>query len=220
MRRITIATLAVQLLLPSFASAQKGFEGVVEIRMGSAVDAATPMTATMWAKGNKSRIEMSGGPAAMTMIRDGAGRLIMLVPQQKKYYIMASSADQLRGANTKPVRIAKLGRSETIAGARCDWYRMGREGEQPAEVCVARGLGTLGADLSSANGGGWSTDADLKALRAEFGDEFFPLRQKDSAGKVIYEVTKVERMAVSDGRFAPPAGWSELVTPGAPRSKR
>lgn len=208
---------AVALLLPgSPAVAQQPFEGTLTMKMG--IEPGTkPKIATVWAKGGKMRMEIAGGEQTMTVLADGRGSVTMLMPAQKKYYVMMSTAEIAKGAATGQVTLKKLGRSGAFGGYRCEWYLLGRGKNPSFEACVTRELGSLGIDMAAQGGQGGLTDADLKAFRKEFGNDFFVLQQKGEGGEVLYEVTRVEKTRVADDRFLPPAGYTELKMPGAAR---
>lgn len=206
------------LLLPMLTAAgQEPFEGIVTMKMGVGEPGAGPKVATVWAKGGRMRMEMAGGEQTMTVLADGKGAITMLIPQQKKYYVMMNTAELAKSAQTGEVTLKKLGRSGSFAGYRCDWYQLGRKANEMFEACVTRDLGSLGIDMAAQGGEGALTDADLRAFRKEFGNNFFVMQQKGDSGKVLYEVTKVEKTKVADERFLPPAGYTELKMPGAPR---
>jgi hypothetical protein len=209
------ALLAGLLLPPTPGEAQEPFEGVVTMKMNPSGPDQEQMVATIWAKGARMRMEMTGRGQAMTMLADGKGAITMLVPQEKKYYVMMNAAELAKAANAGQVTLKKLGRGGSYAGYRCEWYAMGRKGMESFDVCVTRDLGSLGMDLSGRGNSGL-TDADIKALRAEFGNNFFVLLQMAEGGKVLYEITKVERTKVADDRLVPPAGYTEVKLPGAP----
>lgn len=213
---ILCAALSLGFLPPARAAAQEPFEGMLTMKMGGD-PGETPKIATIWAKGGKMRMEMAGGEQTMTVLADGKGSVMMLMPEQKKYYVMMSTAEIAKMAATGAVTLKKLGRSGRFAGYGCDWYAMARQGNESFDACVTRDLGSLGIDLAAQGGQSGLTDADLKAFRKEFGNNFFVLQQKGEGGKVLYEVTKVEKTRVADDRFVPPAGYSELKMPGAAR---
>ena len=55
---------------------------------------------------------------------------------------------------------------------------------------------------------------DLKRLRAQVGNNFFVLWMANAEGKVLYEVTKVDKTAVPDERLTLPAEYTEMKRPG------
>jgi hypothetical protein len=77
------------------------------------------------------------------------------------------------------------------------------------EVCITTTLGFVGIGPS-----GPFQAADDAALRQQFGSGFLILKSPDTGDGVAYEVTRIERTAVSDDRFTPPAGYTEFRQPG------
>lgn len=212
----TRAAIALLLVPGVPALAQQPFEGTLTMKMGIE-PGKTAKVATVWAKGGKMRMEMAGGDQTMTVLADGRGSVMMLMPAQKKYYVMMSTSEIAKTAATGQVTLRRLGRSGSFGGYRCEWYLLGREKNPSFEACVTRELGSLGIDMAAQGGQGGLTDADLKAFRKEFGNNFFVLQQKGDGGEVLYEVTRVEKTSVADDRFLPPAGYTELKMPGAAR---
>lgn len=207
-RRLSVfAVLVCATVSPAFAQA---FEGVVTMKLAAGATAAT-----VYAKGARARYEMNAGGRQMVMLVDANGAVTMLVPEMKKYMVMTNVAEQAKkAASDGPLQFKKAGKQASYAGYKCEVYTMGRAGGDQTQACITGELGSLGADLSSASGSGVMSADDLKRLRAEFGNNFFVLWMAGADGKVLYEVTKVEKTAVPDERLTLPAGYTEMKGPG------
>lgn len=94
-----------------------------------------------------------------------------------------------------------------MAGHDCRYYRLRdpngvQDGDQ---VCVTTAFGFAGMGPGAAG-----ARLDDMALRQQFRDGFMILKSRDAQGQVEYEVTAIERTAVADDMFEPPAGYAEL----------
>ena len=208
--RLTSSILLSLLALAATAapSAAQAFEGVVTMKLASGATAAT-----VYAKGNRARYEMNAGGREMVMLIDN-GTLRMLIPGQKMYMTMANVADAAKAqAASGPIEFKKTGKQASYAGYKCDVYTMGRTGGDQSQACITSELGSLGTDLSAGAGSSAMSADDLKRLRAQFGNNFFVLWMANAEGKVLYEVTKVEKTAVPDDRLALPEGYTEMKAP-------
>jgi hypothetical protein len=151
----------------------------------------------------------------MVMLVEADGTMRMLMPGQKIYMTMRGVAAAAKKEAAKgPVQFKKQGKQGTYAGYKCEMYEMSRGAGEQSQSCITGELGTLGSDLSAASGSGMLSADDLKRLRAEFGNNMFVLWIAGADGKVVYEVTKVEKTSVSDEKLAVPAGYTEMKGPG------
>jgi hypothetical protein len=199
-----VAGLAVT-AAPAFA---QQFEGVVSLKLGGAAAAAT-----VYAKGNRARYEMSAGPRQMVMLVDGTGTMTMLMPEQKMYMVMNLAEQAKKQAAPGTMEFKKTGKQGSYAGYACEMYTMTHpRGEY--QSCITSQLGFLGADLTAGSGSGLISPDDVKRLRAQFPNGYFLLWMSSADGKVLFEVTKVEKTPVADDRLAVPAGFTEMKRPG------
>jgi len=206
----SVFTLLVALAAGAAPAAAQAFEGIVTMKL-----AGGATSATVYAKGSRARYEMNAGGQEMVMLTDNAGTVTMLIPGQKKYMVMRGVADLARKESAKGnLEFKKVGKQGSYAGYKCDMYAMSRGSGEQTQMCITGELGSLGADLSSASGSGVMSADDLKRLRDQFGSSFFILWMAGADGKVLYEVTKVEKTAVPDERLALPAGYTEMKGPG------
>jgi hypothetical protein len=157
-------------------------------------------------KGARWRMEMEMDGDRGAIVRDENGRLMSVMDDTRQYAFLPQIPDEEEDALT----FVPLGRSETIAGYRCDHYRVvDPSGIQDGDtVCVTTELGWVGFGP-----GGPMSPAEERSMRAQFGDGFLILRTVDGRGDGESVVTRVERTAVSDALFAPPAGYTELGAP-------
>jgi hypothetical protein len=176
------------------------FEGVITM-LSTSGGARDEMVLRI--KGARWRMEMEMDGDRGAMIRDENGRLISVMDDTRQYAFLPQIPDEEGDALT----FVPLGRSETIAGYRCDHYRVADpSGIQDGDtVCVTTELGWVGFGP-----GGPLGAADERAMRAQFGDGFLILRSVDGQGDGESVVTRVERTAVDDALFAPPAGYTEV----------
>lgn len=163
------------------------------------------------------RIDMNGQGRQSAMIMDPAShKMYMLLPQQKSYMEMQvpdaadldSSAD-----NVKPV---KTGKSEVIAGHKCEYWTVKEEKGQ-VDICLARDMGGFQAfsNQSIGNGAAW---------QEAIGKDSFPLKvvmHDDGEEKVALVATSVEARALDASLFTPPASYKKMQMnmkmPGSPR---
>jgi hypothetical protein len=185
----------------SAASAGGDFEGVVTVRTFDEGE-STVMTITV--KGTNWRMDTEMEGERGSIIRTADGRLIALMHDERQYHVSTPPADG--GDATTYVR---LGESETVAGHRCEYYRMDEPGgpQDGDQVCVTTALGFVGVR----SGGGVGDDE--RAIREQFRDGFMILKSRDAGGRVESEVTGIERRRVGDDAFEPPPGYSRLGVP-------
>lgn len=202
-------------VLATPVAAQDTFEGVIAMTMNAG---EKPMPATVWVKGNKAKYQMSSGGEMGDMIVDGSGRMLMLVPKQKQYMVIDmggvnAQADKALTAMT----YSRTGKSETIAGMPCDYWKTVQDKKVTGESCMTSSLGWVGVDLT---GKGTLSKEMLAQFRRSFPKGAFPLKVIDAeTGKAMLVVTKVEKRSVPDDTFLPPAGFTEIKMPGAPGAK-
>lgn len=210
------APLLLLATLVSPAAAQSQFEGVIQMTLTSG---DKPMPATVYVKGGRARYDMGADADLGGMIMDGQGKTTMLMPKQKSYYV-ADLGHMLAAAREKmgPTTYVRTGKSETIAGMSCDYYRTTRDKDVLGDSCMTTALGFVGVDLSGKQG--LMSDEELAEMRKQFPKGAFPLKVLAAeTGKPMFVVTKVERKAVPDDAFRPPAGWTEMTMPGAAAAK-
>ena len=118
-----IATIALAAVAP--AGAQQPFQGAITTRMTA--EDGTTHDATFLVKGNRVRMEMAApnGEGTFAMITDrDAKKSWMLMPGRQMYMERDLDAAPPAGMPPRPERakaaITWTGKSETIAGMKCD----------------------------------------------------------------------------------------------------
>jgi hypothetical protein len=181
----------------------------------------------------------------MVMLSEAdAEKQIMLVPERKQWIDMKVMLERMaammertgRGAAPQtrargPADIRATGKSETIAGTRCEHYLI-VSGASETDVCAATGLGwqtgappSMGSPTASMGGGaagaageapGGLSDLQVAVLRQRFANGFFPLKiTSTSNGKgMTIEAVELTRKTLEDGLFQPPADYQEMRLPG------
>jgi hypothetical protein len=195
---VTAGILAVQ--HPAGPAAQQRFEGVITMKVGMAKGQG--VETHLYLKGAQARMERTG--AVGVLIRDSNGRLMTVMDGAKRYVVFGKASES-------GLKFEAIGKSETVAGYRCKYYKVIHtdKKQEDTEACVTGAFGFVGLGI-----GGDSRGLDELALRSQFGDGFLVLKVLDSKGATSTEVIKVERRAVSDAMFAPPAGYIETKLPG------
>ena len=216
-------------------AAQTGFDGVITFKQQD--DDGKISTFTQTTKGRKIRLDGMGGQESGAMIMDGDAQTMMMVsPKEKKVFVMTEqdakqmaemmgpTAEQMKaqsdtGEDAK-FRFKNTGRSETVAGIRCQvWHGTYDDGSgEPKEgdACVAQGVGFALGDMLAANP---MMQRDRRHMRQL--EQFRSLTAggkgvlkatsiKDGKTRVEFEATSVEPKTVSDDAFKPPAGYQEV----------
>jgi hypothetical protein len=202
---VSVLAAAGLVLLPGMSAAQGAFEGVIT---ATTIDDGARNEQIMHFKGPRSRIEMNFDGERGTIIRDGNGRLLSLIDETRQYMLFPELSDDDDDAS----RFVATGQSETVAGYSCQYYRI----EDPTGIqdgdlsCITTALGFVGF-----GGTGPIAAAEERAIRAQFKDGFMVLKTLDAGGVTEFEVTRVERTAVSDALFEIPPDYTEFTVPGA-----
>jgi len=190
-----------------------GFEGDIAMHM------TTPRGAedvTFLTKGGKLRVDAPAhnGETAHVVFDPQTGKTLVILDAQKMYMELDKPALAPPPGHTPPAapQIVKTGKHETIAGTDCeDWTVTEANGKHVA-LCVAQGISFF--DFTSMGPGGTPPSPWIDELKTQ---QYFPLRavDTDASGKETsrMEVTKIEKKAVDDALFAPPAGYRTLAMP-------
>lgn len=190
------------------------FQGVIamQVRMGSA-DGKMLQTAEYVVKGNRVRVDLPGAMGGVAMLVDlEARRMTVLMTGRQQYLEQpwrdpAEVAAAATAGGAQP-RVTRTGRSETIAGIRCEHVSIA-SGTQTADVCLTTALGRLA--LNPMDGMGRASGiADWQQV---LGRDGFPLRVTLPDGTVGLEVTRVERKRIANERFTVPLSYTRLDAP-------
>ncbi len=234
---------------PRASRAQTGFSGTITYRTHGPDSAGGVLVESQ--KGSKVRIEGFGGRGDSTASRGGmiydqsSGSAILVLPAQRVFVRISReqlqaqadtvAAHQAPGAGTDggaTLSMTRTGRSQTIAGVRCDVYRgAGVTGgtADTGEVCVASGVGLSPFDLPAGTvTHGGAAGARLAALRDVLKGGRGVLESSrivDGKPVVDLEATRIDRTPPPDSTFIAPAGYAEVPaqmsapgkTPAAPQ---
>lgn len=222
----------------SSSSASSGpFEGLITAKMDVGPKG---LEMTYAIKDSHTRIETGalapGAPKAIVLMDMKSGSQTVLNVEKKTYMSldfkgMAEKLGQSAGVDAKSFKATTNGKTETIAGFKCQHWQIGEK--QDTDICMAQGLGYF------SGGGGNGIFDQLKNL--PFGDknkeildanpEFaafikggaFPLKISQIEGgesKAIMEVTNVERKSLDDALFSIPSDYKKIEFPAFPMGKK
>lgn len=217
------------------AAAQTGFNGVITFL--SDRSAGKQDTFVQYTKGHKVRFDGFGSDRG-AMIVDNDAKVMMMVDHDKKQYMtmteddakqmqamMGPMMEQMKKkaaskADAGKLSFAKTGKTEIVAGVPCEVWRgayTDENGEKDeGEACIATGVG-FSLDALTFNNpmiqrGGAAHD-ELEQYRQLVGGNKGILKAtslKEGKATTQMEAIKVERKALGDDVFAPPAGYKEI----------
>ncbi len=201
--------------LAPVAFAASPFEGKVTFKMTSGRNAPQEMRYAI--KGDKVRIEMAGQKEMGGMIMDMTkSEMVMLMDEQKMYMVMPINEGAAQGRKSGPEpTLEKTGETEKILGYTAEKYISTHEGTK-TDLWLSEGLGAFAAFRPNATGGrsGRGNTPPPGWERALAGKPLFPLRVvgHDKAGKENFrmEATAIDKQALPDGMFAPPADYQKF----------
>ena len=228
-RQICSAVAAVAFTVPA-GIAQAQVEGVATFvtrtEHGQKTDTVYQTT-----KGKSLRMDgFGGGNRGGGMIIDGEkNRLIVLDASQKTAMVMTREDQERMRAMTegmlagrkKPAAdkdltepaITKTGRTETVAGVRCEWYHVvtdRKDQKQEGDACIGEvGFGIFQALMNnpmmhSAQSNRWE---HLRKMVSEGKGLVKATTIEDGKSYVSLELIKFERKSVPASTFEPPAGY-------------
>ena len=215
MKKPLLFVIAAAALAPVTALAA-AFEGKVSFTLNTGQGQSQPINYSM--KGDKIRIEMPGQKGMGGLIVDPAKKeALVLMDEQKMYMAMAMPDVQAQAAEAKPgeVKLEKTGQKEKILGYDAEKFISTYQGTT-TELWLAEGLGSFlsfnpGNPMS---GGRGATSPSQEWERALAGKALFPLRviSKDKAGQETFkmEATAINKQALPDSLFVPPAGYQKF----------
>jgi hypothetical protein len=149
-----------------------------------------------------------GGGLRSVSISDIDGTFITVDEAEKTYRQVKAEPPDPKAPAPSPPTYVRTGKSETVAGVKCDHYLQPEAG---LEYCVASGMGYFKAGEGTPAGPVWD------ALRKAFPDGWFLLKMEVvgppasnlTPPAVIMEVQSIERKALPDALFLPPSGYRE-----------
>ena len=228
----------VKLLLPmavlAAPLAAQGFEGTVSMNIPAADGSLS--TVKYLTKGDQVAVLMTAGAsmgpmagAEMRMIIDvKGGKTTVLIPLTAD---MATQFGAMGGGNMKGIKqvvdlnqvvgrvdtttpeIKALGTSQTIAGHKCNDFEVTAR-QEVTRVCLSTDFGSFtfpasGGGFGGRGRGGSGVPGWTQMLRSHPG---YPLKAWTPShdGKVIFEVTKIEKGSVPASMFEIPEGFMDL----------
>jgi hypothetical protein len=203
---LTAATLA----------AQSPFEGAIAMTLTA--ESGKTNDVSYLVKGGKIRMEMAGNRGEpMVMIFDIAEKKMLMVMTAQKMYMEQEIGEVAADAAEKgqQAKIARTGKTETIAGYKCEHITVTAADESTSDVCVAKGLGAFRMPMSGGGRGGPPTDP---AWQSSLGDGGFPMKVQ-KGDKVTMEVKSVDKKPLDAALFAPPEGFRKLDMGGMMRKR-
>lgn len=219
MRHQPITGLIFSLSIVASANAQapKSFEGKLGIKIGQG--SQTQLLSTL-IKGDRALISIPQPSGEVRMLIDGSARTMTILTSLNGQGLkLTTPMEKDSSPKGGPVTLPKkLTTSQTVAGLKCDDYRM----EDSTTACLTSGLGKIflpsSNNLSSGLGGlpnlgGGNSPMQISAVSKwadGLPDNLFPLKAMDKDRKVVYEVTSITRQAVSDASFEVPAGYTDM----------
>ena len=105
-------------------------------------------------------------------------------------------------------KVTKTGKTETIAGHKCEHYLVGER--QDSDICAAKGLGIM---LGGQGGGMFAGMPGYEAY-GEFAKKgLLPLKVtslRSGTTEVVMQATRVEKKRLDASLFTVPAGYAEM----------
>ncbi len=214
--RATVAASCLAVLRSTSVAAQKPFEGVITAE--SYVNRTTQVE-TLFVKGKRWRlngVEQGRAQRDGAIVNNDKGQILLFMPSRRVYMPQPVAADADQAANL--VTFTKLGKSESVAGAPCDYYKVqfGNSAAMDREFCVATDIGSAWFTPEVRVHEGLASLAIAVVARKKFPAGFVVLKAIDKNGKVVFAATKVDRHSLSNDLFEPGVGWNEAPTGGRP----
>ena len=246
MRKVSITLVCAIVASAGAAVRPAGAQVNGTVTMRRYGENGTTSTFTETRKGHKIRFdapeekgERGGFGGGAFIVDDDAHVTTILMPERKQYMQITAADAQRFGdmarmrageqggrsdASPPDFKIEKTGRTEVVAGVKCDIYHASgtHDGKlEQGEVCIAEGAGFTPFDM----GGGAMMGRMNRASRdvpqvQEFrellrGDRGIMKVWRIENGKpmVEMEVTKVDRSAPSDATFQPPPDYTKFEMP-------
>lgn len=199
-------------LLPSLAvlvalvtaplASQEQFQGLVEYRL------AGGHTMAMYIKGDRVRSEFAMGGNTMAAIMNLETRQMQMLMSGQRMVMTMALPDESMEHGGGEVEVSRTGRTDVVAGHRCEIVTVTDERGGTSEVCGATDLGTF----VMARG---PMQREPTPAWARGMENFFPLRVTDATrNEVVLEATKIERQDVPESMFTVPEGYRTMTMPG------
>jgi hypothetical protein len=224
---LTLAAALVLCALPAGLAAQNRMEGVVTFKIEGEDGKKDTMTQTT--RGRSMRLEGFGNKGGAWIYDADQKRMVMIDPEKKQAMVitdkdaaqaraMTQGMQQARGAKRatdKPaVHFAKTGKTETVAGVKCEVWKGYTEYEgkkREGEACLAEGVGFSPFDQMSSNPMFASESNEWRQYRDLVGPNKGIVKAvtiENGKARTAVEAIKVERKPISPAQFQPPAGYA------------
>jgi hypothetical protein len=194
-------------------AAQASFEGTVSLTFTKSDGTPVPMNYLV--KEGKIRTDVPGQRGEQIgMVIDRDNRKMTMIMNSQRMYIERDLPETTtppaarEGAARKA--IVRTGKTETIAGYRCEHVTVTEDDGTVIDACVSSELG----GFTMALGGGPVSTPQQPVWASQLG-AVFPLRVR-RGDKVIMEVTNVEKKSLDRALFEAPAGFRKLDLPAVP----
>ena len=209
LRKLFLTVLVAPPLL-----AQAAFEGTVSMNL--AIGNGSPSAVTFMIKGGKMRFDPTtgpNGPMISVILDNTAQRMTVMMNQQKMFMEreFPSAAAVQAQTGVKAPALVKTGKMEMVAGYKCEHYTITDTDGGAVDTCISTELGGFrmpaGANPMAPQGeAGWITQLPLGA---------FPLKVQ-KGGKVVVEVTAIQKKPLDPELFLPPMDYKEFQMPRKP----
>lgn len=205
-------TALLLFVLAAPLGAQKTFEGAVSLNVTGENGKTVAMNYLL--KDGKMRLEQGADGRQMGIIMDGPGKKMLIIMTAQRMYIereMLTPAEmKATGEGMKRPAITKTGRTEIIAGYKCEHLTItGDDGT--TDACVTS---ELGASFMSFGGNPMAPPKPETSWSSSLERASFPLKAQ-KGDRVIMEVTKIERKSLDAALFAAPEGFQKMGMPGS-----
>lgn len=227
------AVLLVTALVPfGMLAAQSSFNGVITFLNEG--ESGRQDTFVQYTKGNKVRLDGFGATHG-SMIIDNDAKVMMMVDPGKKQVMTMTEADAkqmqaMMGSMMKQpgkpeaaadkASFTKTGKTETVAGVRCDIYHgvyVEDDGDKDeGDACVATGVGfrldavTFNNPMIQRGGAAAGRMEQFRQLVAGNKGILKAKSYKDGQVKTDMEAVKIEPKSLGDDVFAVPPGYKEI----------
>ncbi len=195
-------------------SLDASFEGTITMRTTYPTRPAQDLT--LHIKNGKTRFDTTGddGKPVRGLYDAASNRVTLLFDEDKAFTVLNMAGATAPSPNTTPEAsvATKTGKTQVIAGTKCEEWTAQEPSGKRSEVCVVEGVNFF--DLQRLRSG---AAADLGGPKGD--KKMFALRsvEIDANGKELshMEVTKIERGSVDDATLDIPVSYND-ITPAPP----
>jgi hypothetical protein len=206
-----LTRLALTFLCSTAPLAAQSFEG--SVTMSTVSDNGTARAISYLIKGGKMRFDIGGGQ--MSVVLDPtAQRMIVIMNAQRMYMerdFAGAVASAQQQAGVKNPSVVRTGKMDMVAGYKCEHVTITDDDGGVVDSCLSSELGAFrmpaaSNPMSPQKEAGWIT---------QLGPNNFPLKVS-KGGKVVMEVTAIEKKSLDAALFAPPEGYTSFAMPKRP----